>query len=519
MTAQKGYPIGQQDFKTLRNNGNVYIDKTHFIERILRSGNQYFFLARPRRFGKSLFLSTLRYFFEGERDLFKNLYIDSVEWTWEKYPVLYLDLNTGEYSDPNNLDQLLDKKLRCWEEKYGIEVKDVTLSLRFQTIIESVHKTTGRQVVILVDEYDKPLVRNLNNDEVFDSYRSKLSALYSNFKSCAPHIKFVFLTGVSRFSKLSIFSDLNNINDITFDENYADICGITTKELQGNLSFGICQIAGKYGLSYDEVCEKLKVNYDGYRFHENGSEIYNPWSILNCLSKQEVVNYWNETGVPTLVAESLQRIDADIEAVLNSECDKNTLRGLDLRSANPLALLYQTGYLTIKEYDPEYETYTLGIPNREVREGLLGVLLPYYVKVRRGTVSDTVYKLVKSVRTGNANEFMVCLQAYFAGIPYDLEMDNENNFHNAFYILMTTLNLNVKAEAKTSDGRMDLLLESRKYVYIIELKYDGSAREALAQINNKNYALQFKSDTRQVIKIGVNFSSKSRCINDWIIEK
>lgn len=517
MTAQIGYPIGQQDFKTLRNNGSVYIDKTHFIEKILGSGSQYFFLARPRRFGKSLFLSTLRYFFEGERELFKNLYIDSSYWTWEKYPVLYLDLNAGEYSDPHNLDHLLDKNLRGWEEKYGIEVKDATLSLRFQSVIESVHKVTGRQVVILVDEYDKPLVRNLNNDEEFDNNRSRLSALYSNFKSCAPHIKFVFLTGVSRFSKLSVFSDLNNINDITFDENYADVCGITTKELLGNLNIGISKIAEKYGLTFEEACLKLKANYDGYRFHENGSEIYNPWSILNCMAKQEVVNYWNETGVPTLVAESLLRIDADLEAVMNSECDKNTLRGLDLRSANPIALLYQTGYLTIKDFDREYETYSLGIPNREVREGLFGVLLPYYVKVKRGTVSDTVYKLVKSVRTGNANEFMESLQAYFAGIPYDLEMNNENNFHNAFYILMTTLNLNVKAEVKTSDGRMDLLLESKKYIYIIELKYDGSAQEALAQINDKNYALQFKLDSRKVIKIGVNFSSKSRRIENWII--
>lgn len=516
MAERTTYPIGQQDFKSLRERGSVYVDKTQYIEKIIKSGSLYYFLARPRRFGKSLFLSTLRYFFEGERDLFSGLYIDSSDWSWKKHPVLYLDLNTGDYSNAINLDNLVENHLEKWERRYNVPANIKDNSIRFQNIIQAAHETTGQQVVILVDEYDKPLVKNLN-DESFDIFRTKLAGLYSNFKSCAPHIRLLFMSGVSRFSKLSIFSDLNNVNDITFSKDYADICGITQSEMNSNFKSGIEEIASEYDLSYETALVKLKANYDGYRFHEEGSDIYNPWSLLNCFDKKEIANYWNETGMPTLVAESLKRIDADLESVFHSECPKKRLRGLDLKSADPIALLYQTGYLTIKGYDREYETFTLGIPNREVKEGLFDVLLPYYVKVRRGTVSDTVFKLINGVRSGNAEEFMKNLQAYFAGIPYRLKMDDENNFHNAFFILMSLLDLSVEAEASTSDGRMDLLLKSKKFIFIVELKYDGSAQAALDQIEHKKYAMQFHGDSRTIIKIGVNFSSKFRRIENWVI--
>lgn len=511
-------PIGQQDFKTLRLNGSVYVDKTQFIKKIVDSDSQYYFLARPRRFGKSLFLSSLRYFFEGRRDLFKDLYIDSTDRDWTSHPVLYLDLNSGEYTDPAKFDSVIDKNLRRWEERYDIAVVDDTHVQRFHTIIEKAHERTGRQVVVLVDEYDKPLVRNFNNDDEFEVYRKKLAAFYSSFKTCAEHIRLVFLTGVSRFSKLSIFSDLNNLNDITFADDFADICGITEKELYDNFKSGIASLAEEYDTGYDDICRQLKRNYDGYRFATKGSDIYNPWSVLNCFAKRSISNYWNETGMPTIVAESLHRVDADIEAVLTTECSRRRLLGLDLKSSDPLALLYQTGYLTIKDYDRKYETYTLGVPNQEVKEGLFDVLLPYYVRVRRGDVSDIMFRLVKDVRTGKAEDFMKCLQEYFAGISYKLKMDNENNFQNAFYILMTMLNFTVQAEAETSDGRIDLLLKAQDYIYVIELKYDGTAREALDQINGKQYALQFRADLRKLIKIGVSFSSKTRRIEDWIIE-
>lgn len=380
------YPIGEQDFASLRNKDSIYIDKTRYIEKIIMSGCKYYFLARPRRFGKSLFLSTLRYFFEGRRELYKGLYIDSVDWGWEAYPVLRLDLNTEKYYEEGLLDVAIDNLFSKWEKLYDVELKAGSVSSRFQNIIEAAHRKTGKQVVILVDEYDKPLVGNINDDRLFEHFRTKLASLYSNFKSSADHIRLVFMTGVSRFSKLSIFSDLNNLDDITFENEYADICGITEEELKSNLIEGVDALSKEYGLAAKEVYDLLKKNYDGYRFAEKGSEIYNPWSLLNCLSKREIGNYWNMTGMPTIIAEALKGMDADIEAVLNMECDKRRLLGLDLKNLEPLALLYQTGYLTIKGYDREMGLYTLGIPNLEVKQGLFDVLLPYYVKVRSSLI-------------------------------------------------------------------------------------------------------------------------------------
>lgn len=520
MERRDRYPIGQQDFKMLRTMNSYYVDKTRYIAQILNSNTQYYFLARPRRFGKSLFLSTLRYFFEGERELFKGLYIDSYdwEWNWEKYPVLYLDLNNGDYTDPRGLESVINKNIRRWEETFGVTpVEGDSYVQRFETIIEETHRKTGKQVVILVDEYDKPLVKHLNTKN-FDFYRAKLASLYSNFKTCAPHIRMVFLTGVSRFSKLSVFSDLNNLRDVSFQSGYADICGITEKELYSNFKDGIDSLAENYGLSYEEACVELKNNYDGYRFADGGSDIYNPWSVLNCLSNGEITNYWNMTGMPTLIAETLKTMHADLEESLNCRRSRKTLLGLDLQSADPTALLYQTGYLTIKKYDARTQMFTLGVPNREVEEGLMDVLLPYYVKVQRNTAGQVVEDLVDCVRTGRPERMMECLQSYFVGIAYMLKMENENNFQNAFYILCTLLGLNIQAEVQTSDGRIDMLLQSDDYIFVIELKYDVTAKEALNQINEKRYDLQFRNDPRTLYRIGANFSSATRTIGDWIIE-
>lgn len=510
------YPIGQQDFKTLRLGDSIYVDKTRYIEKIVKSNSQYYFLARPRRFGKSLFLSTLKYFFKGERELFKGLYADSMDWDWQPYPVLYLDLNTGEYTDPAKLDSAFENNMCRWEEMYAIEVKDKTFAQRFKTILESVHQRTGRQVVVLVDEYDKPLVKNLNKEN-FESYREKLAAFYSNFKTCAEHIRLVFMTGVSRFSKLSVFSGLNNIKDISFSNEYADICGITEKELFDNFKPGIEALSKKYSVSFEGAARKLKKNYDGYRFAEEGSDIYNPWSLLNCLSDRKIENYWNETGVPTLLVESLRRLNIDLERYLDVYCKEEELKGFDLLNPKPIALMYQTGYLTIKDYSMKLRRYRLGIPNDEVREGFLGMLLPVYVQVKEGTVESVLNDIITSLILGKPQDFMEALRIFFAGIPYTMRMESENNFHNAFYLLMSLIGIETDAEVTTSDGRIDMMIKTEDYIYIIELKYDGTAREALDQINERDYALQFRSDPRKLIKIGVNFSSEKRRIDDWII--
>lgn len=508
------YPIGQQDFKTLREDGCIYVDKTEYIDKILRQKAKYLFLARPRRFGKSLFLSALRYFFEGRRDLFKGLYIDGTDWGWEPHPVLRLDLNTGNYSTTDGLEPVLDSLFCEWEKRYGIEVRHSDLNQRLKSIIAGAHEKTGKQVVILVDEYDKPLVRNLNDDERFEHYRSQLASIYSNFKSSAEHIALVFLTGVSRFSKLSIFSDLNNINDISFSNDYSDICGITEKELYGYFREGIHTLAKELEVNYEEACLMLKLNYDGYRFARRGSDIYNPWSLLNAMQESRIGNFWNLTGMPTIVAESLKRIDADLSKVLNSKCDLDTLAGLDLRSANPLALLYQTGYLTIKQFNSSTGTATLGVPNREVKQGLFNVLLPYYVNVRRGTSDGVVFDIIEYIHEGKPREMMKALDAYLSGILYELKIEDENNFQNAMYILLSLIGLKAKVEDHTSDGRIDLLIETHRFVYIIELKFDHSSQEALDQIESKQYARKFSTDSRRVFKIGANFSSSTRRLDD-----
>lgn len=518
MKSNVGYPIGEQDFRSLRRGALIYVDKTKYIKKILDTKGKYFFLARPRRFGKSLFLSSLQYFFSGERDLFKGLYIDTIDYDWESHPVIRLDLNTGDYTELGKLESVLDVTFSKLEKEYDIEVDFKELSQRFQHIIESIHEKTGQQVVILVDEYDKPLVKNLNHDERFEHYRAKLASVYSNFKSCAEHIRLVFLTGVSRFSKLSVFSDLNNLNDISFDDEFADICGITEKELLDYLKEGIDQLSSEYELSFSETCHELKDNYDGYRFSRYGSDIYNPWSLLSCLSKKDIRNYWTFTGEPSIVVESLKRENSDLKEILNTRCNVNVLAGMDLRSSNPLALLYQAGYLTIKDYDKRKRIYTLGIPNKEVKEGLMEELLKSYVKVKKGNAEGVVFKIIEFIEEGKPKEMLTELDSFLSGIPYEMKMEDENNFQNAIYILLTLIGTKAKVEDHTSNGRIDLVIETPKYVYIIELKYDKTSKQAFDQIEDRQYTRKFINDERIIFKIGANFSSETRSIEEPVIE-
>lgn len=511
------YPIGQQSFEVLRNRGAVYIDKTRFIRKLNDSGVQYYFLARPRRFGKSLFLNTLKCFYQGKRHLFKGLDIDSYPWKWEEYPVLHLDLNVKKYDEEDGLEPLLDKFFHEWEEKYHIEKLTEDLSVRFLNIIEGAHRATGKQVIILVDEYDKPLVGNLNNQTNFEHYRYKLAGIYTNFKNAADHIKLVFLTGVSRFSKLNIFSGLNNILDITLMDDFNDICGITEEELHLYFRDGITLLGQKEGYDYEWAAQELKRNYDGYRFSRDGIDIYNPWSVLNALNAKMIDTYWNDTGIPTLIAESLRKTDVDLRKYFNAKCSISDLKGMDLTDPDPLAVMYQAGYLTIKHYDPRRKRFTLGIPNREVKEGLMNMLLPYYANLKNRKVSDYIWTYTDLLEEGNAEGFMNELQAFFAGITYQLKMDNENNFQNAVYVFLSLIGLEVNAEEETSDGRIDILLKTDKYVYIIELKYDGTPHEALEQIDRKRYSLPYEGKGRTVIKIGASFDSGTRRIDNWDI--
>ncbi|MDE7413404.1 MAG: ATP-binding protein [Muribaculaceae bacterium] len=515
----QAYPVGQQDFKMLREQGLVYVDKTMYIDKILRHRMQYLFLARPRRFGKSLFLSTLRYFFEGRRDLFSGLYIDSTNWEWLEYPVLYLDLNPDRYGDPNDLEKRLDNVFRMWEDKYDVPTRDESYSLRLQNIIKAAHKKTGLHVVILVDEYDKPLVTNLKNKESLELYREHLASIYSNFKSSSEHIRFVMLTGVSRFSKLSVFSDINNINDISFDDEFADICGITETELHHYFKPGINRYASEEGISPEQACRQLKTNYDGYRFSRKGSEIYNPWSVLNFMQKARIEDYWNATGKPTIVVKALHDKEVNLEEILNTECRQNMLQGLDLSNAAPLPLLYQTGYLTIKDYDKETQLYRLGVPNQEVARGLFNELAPYYISVKQEDTQTIVGNIVTSLLKGNPHKMMENIDIFLAGIPYEMKMDNENNFHNALFILLSLIGAQVETEVHTSDGRIDLVVKTTKFIYIIELKFNKDSDTAMSQIEEKEYDLAYRLDPRRIFLIGANFNKSLRRIDHPVIKE
>ncbi len=376
------YPIGDQDFKSIIEGGFLYVDKTQYIKKIL-DGNKYYFLARPRRFGKSLFLSTLRYFFEGKRELFKGLNIDSSDWAWEPYPVLHLDLNTNKYAETGILDGILERHFRKWEKEYNLDISDTEPSQRFASIIEAAHEKTGRKVVILVDEYDKPLAGNVKIDDNLEHYCSVLDSVYSNLKSPAEHIKLVFVTGVSRFSNLSVFSNLNHLNDISFNDTFADICGITEQELLYNFKHGIERLATKQGKGYELVVKLLKQNYDGYRFTPAGSELYNPWAVLNAMEESRIATYWNGTQEYPLIAKRLRNLEVDMGYILTGYWNLDALTLLDLQNTNPAALLYQAGYLTIADYDPNRNTARLRVPNDEARAALFKIGVSFSSTTRR----------------------------------------------------------------------------------------------------------------------------------------
>ena len=512
------YPIGEQSFESLRKGDFLYVDKTMYIDKIV-NGSKYYFLGRPRRFGKSLFLSTLKAFFEGKRELFKGLYADSMEWDWEPYPVIYLDLNNQQFkddSDFSNLDIIVDETLKVIEQRWGIVPTQKDLSARFASLIRQVSEKSGKGVVILVDEYDKPLVNNLNQSERFETYRNKLAALYSNFKSSADYIRLVFLTGVSRFGKLSVFSGLNNISDISFTRQFAGICGISEEELTENFQEGIKALAEENERTLEEEILELKRWYDGYHFSKKSPDIYNPFSILQVLAYRNYSNYWISSGKPTLLAEQLKNTETDLKEVIHTICNENTLNALDIDNISIEALLYQTGYLTIKSYNKSFSLFHLGIPNEEVKQGFFEFLLPYYSSVTQDKVAPFIYNLVIEMRSGRVDDFMKRLQSLFAGFGHDLKFDEERNVQNAMLLIFSLVGMHVEAEVRNSDGRIDILVRTTDYVYIMELKYDKSAREALDQIERKEYALPWAVDSRTVIEIGINYSTEKRRIDDWI---
>ena len=519
MSKSRQFPIGEQNFSNIISQEMTYIDKTALIYQIVSKSGKYFFF-RPRRFGKSLLLSTMKYYFEGEKELFKGLTIEKLETEWKKRPVIYLDLSRGRTIDMPSLMSMIDKNLSEYEEVYHIKTKDTdSFSTRLTTIIQAAHKTTGEQVVVLIDEYDAPVLDALGNDTFKIQVRNMVRDLYSPLKAQAQHLWFVFLTGITKFSQLSIFSELNNLTDISMDRRFVEICGITENEIRENLDEDVALLAQENGLTKDECYAKLKEFYDGYHFRPNSIGIYNPFSLLNALDKKEFKSYWFESGTPTALVVTMQKNNYSLEDLSNIEATDQLLGSVDSEEVSPIPLIYQSGYLTIKGYDEEFGTYRLGFPNKEVSEGFTKFLLPYYSPVSKGQEAFFVVNFVKEIRQGKPKAFMKRLEELFADNNYQIIGDAEKYFHNAIYIIFKMLGFYVEVEHATSDGRMDLLMKTKDYIYILEFKINESVETALKQIEDKQYALPFGTDNRQLYKIGINFSTETRKIDGWKIKE
>ncbi|MCD8206346.1 MAG: ATP-binding protein [Bacteroidales bacterium] len=508
------YPIGIQSFEKLRTEGCVYVDKTEFVYKLASTGS-YYFLSRPRRFGKSLLLSTLKAYFEGKKELFGGLAIERLEQDWAEYPVLYLDLTGEEYAKESDLEERFDKTIGQWEEVYG--KSDGSPAVRFESVIRRAYGKTGKKVVILVDEYDKPLVETIDNRELQEKYRRALKAFYSVLKAQDQYIRFAFLTGVSRFGKVSVFSDLNNLKDISMDARYSAVCGITEREIDAYFKEEVARLAENMRLSVGQARMKLKEQYDGYHFCEDCEGMYNPFSLLNALDGGKIGNYWFDTATPTMLAKLLMDTDYRLDELGEATATPDMLGSIETMHDNPIPLIYQSGYLTIHGYDPLTGEYQLGFPNREVESGFKKAILYYYIPATRNTTEFGFGKFLADANGGKAEDFMKRLRAMFASMSYKVAGEKELYFQNAVSIFFTVMGLVSEVERYTSEGRIDLVMTTGKYIYVMEFKLDGKAEEALKQIDDKNYTLQYSVGSRKIIKIGVNFSSSTRNITDWKI--
>ncbi len=532
MTSQRNLPIGIQSFEKLRNSGCIYIDKTPFLWKLVQTSSPYF-LSRPRRFGKSLFLSTLQAYFLGQKELFKGLAIEKLEEekkeAWQKHPVLMLDLNLSKYETRNDLESVFERSLSNWEEFYDIQTSSKNQALGFAEIIKKLHKGTGKQVVILIDEYDKPLLQTMySNEKLNEEYRNILKAFFGVIKSCDAHIRFAFLTGVTRFSRVSVFSDLNNLLDISMLPDYAGICGITQKEMEENFQPEIGALAQFNELTKEETLEKLRRTYNGYLFAQRTREsVYNPFSLLGVLEGKIFNNYWFATGTPTFLIHYLKKAHYRIPELDGGV--RMTEEGLGNYRADPTApvpILFQAGYLTIKSYDPESRLYTLGFPNDEVRYGFLENLLPAYSGLGSEETGLSVWEFIQDIRSGNVDGFMERMKAIIAGIPYDnFSKENlklrEQNYQSAIYLIFALMGQFVETEVHCATGRADAIVQTQDVIYIFEFKLNsqGTARQAIAQIKEKNYAAPFAKRGKTIMAIGASFKEEERTMGDWLQER
>ena len=518
--ARKLYPIGIQTFERIRKEDKFYVDKTEFIYRMTHTDGTYFFLSRPRRFGKSLLVSTFQSYFEGKKELFEGLAIEKLEKEWNEYPVLHFDLSKGKHMEKAQLEEYLGYLLEDYEQKYGIENHRNGNNNRFNDLIEVVYRKTGKQVVVLIDEYDAPLLDVAHEKEKLDELRNTMRNFYSPLKGNESMLRFVFLTGITKFSQLSIFSELNNITNVSMDEPYAGICGITKEELLTQMSDDIDALAEHLELSREETIQELKDHYDGYHFTWPSPDVYNPYSLLNCFAKQKMDSFWFGSGTPTFLIEKMREFH-----VLPSQLGKVRAKAASFDAATErmtslTPLLYQSGYLTIKDYEKKIDVYTLDFPNKEIEVGLFDSLLPGYLGSEIDAGRVVVADISTYINNGEMDEALQLLADFLETIPYCDNTHYEGHWQQTLYIMFALLtNYDILVEQHTAKGRIDITMETADTIYVMELIFNKSAEEALAQIEAKHYADAFKMSGKKMVKIGLNFSVKDEVNGlEWKIE-
>ena len=519
--AKKRYPIGIQTFDKIRTEDRLYIDKTEYVYRMAHSDSNYIFLGRPRRFGKSLLVSTLQSYFEGKKELFKGLAIEKLEQDWTEYPVLHFSMAMGKHMEKEQLERYLLYIIGLNEKKFGIENDAVDPNVRLASLIMNVYRRTGKKVVVLIDEYDAPLLDVAHEDDNLKDLRNIMRNFYSPLKDCDPYLRFVFLTGITKFSQLSIFSELNNITNISMNREYSGICGITKEELLTQMSDDIDELAKSLGSTRETAIEELKTNYDGYHFSAQSSDIFNPFSLLNCFANQNFGSYWFASGTPTYLINMMRKFHV-LPATLGKMYAKSS--AFDAPTENMTAitpLLYQSGYLTIKDYDKTSKLYTLDLPNKEIKVGLFESLLPNYLEGMFAQNGDvTIAQMSVLIRQNDMDGALQLLQTFLGTVPYCNVTNHEGHYQQMLFIIFSLLTgYVVDVEVHTPNGRVDIVMLTATRLYIIELKLNRDAQTALQQINIKNYAQRFALCGKPIVKVGINFDSAQGNIEDWIIEE
>ena len=519
MAALRLYPIGIQTFERIIKENKLYVDKTEYVYRMAHTSGTYFFLSRPRRFGKSLLTSTFHSYFAGKKDLFNGLAMEKLETEWTEYPVLHFDMSGGKHLDKDELETYIGYQLEDQERLFGITQHREGTNNRLDDLITTAYNKTGKQVVVLIDEYDAPLLDMVHEDEKLPVLRNVMRNFYSPLKKCESYLRFVFLTGITKFSQMSIFSELNNITNISMRDDYAGICGITMDELTTQMSADVDALAEKLGKTREETLAKLREYYDGYHFAAQSPDVFNPYSLLNAMAAGQLDYYWFSSGTPTYLIEMLKKFHVMPSEIGGGDADKSEFDAPTENMTSVIPLLYQSGYITIKGYDPETELYTLDLPNKEIRVGLYRCLLPNYIGTNTVKGTTTIAKMSALIRRGKMDGALEMLQAFLETVPYCQGANSEGHYQQMMYVIFSILNHYVDVEVRTPRGRVDMVLRTATHIYLFELKLNKDAATAMRQIDLKQYPKRFMLCGLPIVKVGINFDVEKHNITDWTVEE